>query len=143
MGPIAFRNLWERKLRTVLTMLAIVLGVMMISGTYVLTDTIDQSFDEIFTTTNEGVDAVVTKREVIQTDDSQQPPLPESVLAKVKKVEGVGFASGGIGDPQVAIIGSDGEPRGGNGAPSFGFSVAPDRFDPLDYVEGRKPRTND
>ena len=42
---IALRNLWERKLRTVLTSLAIVLGVMMVAGTYVLTDTIDRSFE--------------------------------------------------------------------------------------------------
>ena len=44
----------------VLTSLAIVLGVMMVAGTYVLTDTIDRSFDEIFTESNEGIDAVVT-----------------------------------------------------------------------------------
>jgi putative ABC transport system permease protein len=139
MARIAFRNLWERKLRTVLTMLAIVLGVMMVAGTYVLTDTIDRSFDDIFTTSNEGVDAVITKKEVIETDDGQVPPLPAQLLDRVKKVDGVGLASGGIGDPQVSIIGADGQPRGGNGAPSFGVSVAPDELDPLDYVDGRKP----
>ena len=139
MGRIAFRNLWERKLRTVLTMLAIVLGVMMVSGTYVLTDTIDRSFDQIFTTSNEGVDAVVTHEEVINTDDGQVPPIDAAILDEVKRVDGVGVASGSIGDPQVSIIGSDGEPRGGNGAPSFGFSVPPEQFDPFDYVEGHKP----
>ena len=139
MGRIAFRNLWERKLRTVLTMLAIVLGVMMVSGTYVLTDTIDRSFDQIFTTSNEGVDAVVTHEEVINTDYGQVPPIDAAILDEVKRVDGVGVASGSIGDPQVSIIGSDGEPRGGNGAPSFGFSVPPEQFDPFDYVEGHKP----
>ena len=33
---------------------------MMVAGTYVLTDTIDSSFDQIFTESNEGIDAVVT-----------------------------------------------------------------------------------
>ena len=143
MGSIAFRNLWERKLRTLLTMLAIVLGVMMVVGTYVLTDTIDRSFDDIFTTTNEGVDAVVTKREVIETDDGQTPPIPAAILDEVRRVDGVGFAEGGIGDPQVSIIGADGEPRGGAGAPSFGFSAASGRFDPLTYVEGGPPEADD
>ena len=143
MGRIALRNLWERKLRTTLTALAIVLGVMMVGATYVLTDTIDRSFEDIFTQSNEGVDAVVTKREVIEADDGQVPPFSAGILRMVERTEGVAEAAGGISDPQVAIIGSDGEPRGGNGAPSFGFSVVPDRFDPLTYVEGAKPATDD
>jgi putative ABC transport system permease protein len=142
-GAIAVRNLWERKLRTVLTALAIVLGIMMVAGTYVLTDTIDHSFDKIFTETNEGTDAVITSKEAIDVDDGTEPPFDESILDTVRKVEGVGEAAGGIGDPQVSIIGSDGEPRGGNGAPSFGFSAVPERFDPLTYVEGGPPQSDD
>ena len=83
MGRIALRNLWERKLRTTLTALAIVLGVMMVGATYVLTDTIDRSFEDIFTQSNEGVDAVVTKREVIEADDGQVPPFSEGILRMV------------------------------------------------------------
>ena len=41
----ALKSLAGRKLRTVLTALAIVLGVAMMSGAYVLTDTIDKAFD--------------------------------------------------------------------------------------------------
>ena len=143
MAAIALRNLWERKLRTALTSLAIVLGVMMVAGTYVLTDTIDRSFDDIFTESNEGIDAVVTTREVVETDDGQVPPFSDQVLERVQRTEGVAEAAGGIADPQVSIIGADGEPRGGNGAPSFGFSVRRERFDPLTYVEGRKPSADD
>ena len=44
---VALKGLWGRKLRTVLTALAIVLGVSMISGTYVLTDTITASFTKV------------------------------------------------------------------------------------------------
>ena len=143
MAAIALRNLWERKLRTALTALAIVLGVMMVAATYVLTDTIDRSFEEIFTESNQGVDAVVFKREVIETDDGQQPPFSERILDQVRRTDGVAAAAGNIADPQVSIIGSDGEPRGGNGAPSFGFSAGPERFDPLTYVEGRKPSADD
>ena len=45
MTRFAIRGLLSRKLRTALTAIAIVLGVAMISGTYVLTDSIDQAFD--------------------------------------------------------------------------------------------------
>jgi putative ABC transport system permease protein len=142
MGAIALRNLSERKMRTVLTSLAIVLGVMMVAGTYVLTDTIDRSFERIFTQSNEGVDAVVTSKQSIDTFEDVAPPFPASVLKRVKAVDGVAAAEGSIGDEQVSIIGADGDPRGGNGAPSLGFSVSvpyDDRFDPLTYVEGGPP----
>jgi putative ABC transport system permease protein len=143
MAAIAFRNLAERKLRTALTALAIVLGVMMVSGTYVLTDTIDNSFERIFTQSNEGTDAVITTKEVISTDDNSVPAFPDSILDQVKGVDGVDEAAGGIADQQVSIIGSDGEPRGGNGAPSLGFSTVPERFDPLTYVDGGPPQADD
>ena len=144
MGSIAIRNLWERKLRTALTALAIVLGVMMVSGTYVLTDTIDASFEEIFEESNQGVDAVVSAKEFVDADDGTVPAFDAAVLREVERTEGVAIAAGGIADPQVAIIGSDGEPVGGNGAPTFGFSASgPDRFDPLTYVEGAAPESDD
>ena len=53
MTKFALKGLFTRKLRTVLTALAIVLGVAMISGTYVLTDSIDSAFDQIFTDVRE------------------------------------------------------------------------------------------
>src|SRR5436189_44866 len=41
---IALRGLVARKLRTVLTMFAVVIGVAFVSGTFVFTDTINESF---------------------------------------------------------------------------------------------------
>jgi putative ABC transport system permease protein len=142
MTRIALRYLWARKLRTALTSLAIVLGVMMITGTYVLTDTIDHSFEDIFTASNENVDAIVMTREAVEADDGSVPPFPARVLADVRNTDGVDVAEGAIADPQVSIVGADGEPVGGNGAPTFAFSAGSDRFDPLTY-EGRPPANDD
>ncbi len=142
MTRIALRYLWARKLRTALTSIAIVLGVMMVTGTYVLTDTIDSSFEDIFTESNENVDAIITSREAIDAEDNSEPPIPASLLAKVQRTEGVEVAEGGISDPQVAIIGADGEPTGGSGAPTFAFSAGGELFDPLTY-EGAKPAADD
>ena len=47
MFRIALRGLWTRKLRTALTALAVVLGVSMVAGTYVLTDTINKSLNSL------------------------------------------------------------------------------------------------
>jgi putative ABC transport system permease protein len=142
MSEIALRNLWSRKLRTVLTTVAIVLGVMMVAGTYVLTDTIESSFDEIFEESNAGIDAVVTSREAVEQDDGQEPSFSASLLPRVKRTDGVAEAAGSISDPQVAIIDPDGELVGGHGAPTFGLSNVPEPFDPLTY-EGREPAADD
>ena len=57
---VALKGLAGRKFRAALTAIAIVLGVAMISGTYILTDTIDKAFDAIFEDSYAGTDAVVT-----------------------------------------------------------------------------------
>ena len=60
MTAFALKGLLSRKLRTALTAIAIVLGVAMVSGTFVLTDSIDKAFDSIFTDSRQGSDVVVT-----------------------------------------------------------------------------------
>jgi putative ABC transport system permease protein len=140
MAAIALRNLWARRLRTFLTALAVVLGVMMIAGTYVLTDTIDRSFDEIFTESNEGIDAVVSTKEIVEFDDGTKPPFDEGLIDTVLATDGVEAAEGSIADAAVAIIGEDGERVGVPGAPSLAFSAGADRFDPLTYGEGGPPQ---
>ncbi len=142
MTRIALRYLWARKLRTVLTSLSIVLGVMMVTGTYVFTDTINSSFEEIFTESNENIDAVVTAKEAVESEEGGSPPFDAGVLDRVRSAEGVSLAEGAIADQDLAIIGSDGEPTGLSGAPSLGFSAGDELFDPLDY-EGRPPAADD
>lgn len=143
MAAVALRNLAARRLRTFLTSLAIVLGVMMVAGTYILTDTIDRSFERIFTESNEGTDVVVTGAETIQTDEATSTPFSEDLLDRVRADPGVAEAAGFIADPQLFIIGRDGKPLGGNGAPAFGFSTVPERFEPLTFVAGGPPASRD
>ena len=54
------RGFSQRKLRVLLTGIAIALGVALMAGTYILTDTINQSFAGIFKTAPTGDDVVVT-----------------------------------------------------------------------------------
>jgi putative ABC transport system permease protein len=53
---LALRGLLARKLRTVLTGFAVVLGVAFVTGTFVFTDTIDASFKNLFERAQKGVD---------------------------------------------------------------------------------------
>ena len=56
---LAFKGLLARKLRTVLTGFAVVLGVAFVAGTFIFTDTIDASFKDLFERTSKGVDVSV------------------------------------------------------------------------------------
>ena len=73
MTKFAIKGLLSRKLRTALTAIAIVLGVAMISGTFVLTDSIDQAFGKIFTDIRQGSDAVITGKSAFDTLSRTQP----------------------------------------------------------------------
>ena len=61
-----------RKLRTALTAIAIVLGVAMVSGTFVLTDSIDQAFDSIFTDVRKGSNVVISGKSAFDLSDGQR-----------------------------------------------------------------------
>ena len=142
----ALKSLAGRKLRTVLTALAIVLGVAMMSGAYVLTDTIDKAFDSIFVDSYAGTDAVVTGKDPgfsFEGESAQAPPIPAETLEQVRQIDGVEVATGSVQDFQTKLLRPDGEAIDTGGAPSFAFGIetAPeyDRFNPLNLVEGRWP----
>ncbi len=144
MITVALKGLAGRKLRAVLTAVAIVLGVAMISGTYVLTDTIKSAFNTVFTQVYKNTDAVITGKSAIGKDSNGNalpPSFPESLLGKVSKLPGVSDASGGISD-YAYLVGRDGKVISGHGAPSLAFSVHPQgdqHFNPLELVSGTWP----
>ena len=137
MIKVALKGLAGRKLRAILTALAIVLGVAMISGTYVLTDTIDKAFDNIFTSVYEGTDAVITGEEAFETDFGLPPAFPESLLEEVRALPGVGAAEGGIND-FAQLTTKDGDIIETGGAPTLAFGQNPEdqRFNPTELTEG-------
>ena len=60
MLSVALKGLAGRKVRASLTAIAIVLGVAMISGTYILTDTINNAFNHVFTTSYRTTSAIIS-----------------------------------------------------------------------------------
>jgi putative ABC transport system permease protein len=142
MLALTLRGIAARKLRTALTAFAIVLGIALVSGTYLLTDTIDKTFDQIFQTANEGVDVVVTPKRLFGTDENSAPaPLRQSVVDEIRGASGVALASGSVFDAGLIYDKSD-DPLITTGAPMFIADVAPRRFDPFSYVQGHAPRTD-
>jgi putative ABC transport system permease protein len=141
---VTLRGLLGRKLRATLTAIAIVLGVAMISGTYVLTDTIKAAFSTVFTEVYKNTDAVITGESAIggnQNDGVVPPSLPESLLAQVRGLPGVALAEGGVSD-EARLINHKGKVISRGGSPNLAFSVNPkgdQRFNPLVLTDGRWP----
>jgi putative ABC transport system permease protein len=141
MTKLALRGLAARKLRAGLTAVAVVLGIGLVAGTYVVTDTINASFDDIFRTANEGSDVVVKTEEAVESEQEDVIPMPASVLRQVAAVDGVASAAGGIFDT-VSLFDEDGERLGVGGAPSFVASRQPEPFESFEYSEGAPPATD-
>jgi putative ABC transport system permease protein len=122
MTRFAIRSFFSRKLRAGLTALAIVLGVAMICGSFVLTDSMSKAFGAIYTQIYKNTDAVVTGRSAISNNSQNAPAFPESLLAKVRALHEVKAAIGGVG-ASAHVIGKNGKAISHGGAPNFGFSV--------------------
>ena len=146
MFRIALKSLLARKLRLFTTSLAVLLGVAFMSGTFVLTDTIGRTFDELFTDAAAGTDAVVRAKAAVTGDfANQRDRVPASVVATVRGVPGVVAAEGFV-EGYTQIVGRDGKAVGhpGRGAPTFGRNwptVA--ALNPFRLVEGSAPDADD
>src|SRR6185369_15923899 len=68
MWKLTRKGLIANKLRFLLTGIAVVLGVAFVSGTFVLTATIQKTFDDLFTNIYSNTDSVVRAREVLSSD---------------------------------------------------------------------------
>jgi putative ABC transport system permease protein len=140
MTRVALRGLASRKLRAFTTWLAVFLGIALVAGTYVLTDTINESFDEIITESLKGTDVAITANQDVASDDTGPPAFPASLLDRVRTVDGVEAAAGSV-FAQGRFVKRNGDSLGTSFAPNFISSLQPSRFETLDYVKGRKPRT--
>ena len=143
MTKATVQGLWGRKLRTALTALAVVLGVAMVSGTYVLTDTIKQAFDGLYKDSYKETGAVISGREVVKNAASGKATVPDSLLPKVERLPGVASAAGAIYDVSgttdlAQLIGRDGDKLGSSQSPHFGwgFEADKERFNPMTLTTG-------
>ena len=136
---IALRSLAAHKLRTLLTTLAILLGVAMISGTYVLTDQIDKGFEQVFSDAYKGTDVTVTRKMAFTGAEmaGASAGLPQSMVEQVRAVDGVKQAEGYVGAQGAVAV--NGEVVKTGGSPTLFFSYAPSDMSSTTYTEGKPP----
>jgi putative ABC transport system permease protein len=137
MTSVALKSLWARKLRALGTTVAVFVGVSLIAGTYVITDTINKAFDQIFSDSLKGTAVVITNKQPVTQQSNSSTSFPAGVLKRVRAVPGVNLAAGTIftgggifnGDEQV----------GTQFAPKFISAVLPPQIETLKTVAGHRP----
>src|SRR5512133_2967456 len=145
------KSLLARKLRLVLTALAVVLGVGFTAGTFVLTDTALASFDDLFGQAYANIDVVVQAHQAFNPTEGgsggggggqELNPVPESILPTVEAVSGVQYAEGSVQSLAQIIDPATGKVIASGGAPTIGSSWSPN-LSAFTLVEGGSPPTGD
>ena len=140
------KGLLAHKLRLGLTAAAIVIGVSFVAATFVLTDTLNHTFERLFADLTAGVD--VSVRGVDALGDDGGPPgargegrerIPDAVLGRVRRTPGVRVAEGGVGG-YAQLVDKEGEAISPPAAPTIGASwVDVPELSPLTIRRGRAP----
>ena len=110
----SFKNMLAHRRRLAATALAVILGVALIAGTLVLTDTISQTFTGLYSTVYQGTNAVVRAKAAftgIQNSGAQRPPVDAGLVASLRTVKGVA-ADEGVVRGYARLVGSNGQALG-------------------------------
>src|ERR1700744_5331027 len=149
MWRITVRGLAARKLRLALPALAIVRGGTFVTGTLVLGDTLNRTFNDLVGTAYQHVSFQIRGRATLNGTDNtpdstaDRRPVPQSIAAPVKRLPGVAYVHGSAGG-YAQFLARNGDAIGGGGGSTLGFSFDPNRqLSPYRLVQGRAPSTPD
>lgn len=138
------RNLGSHRVRFLLTCVAIVLGVGLLTGTYVLTDTVHATFDELFDEISGGVDLTVRAQTAFENNNygSDRALVDPAVLDEIRSVRGVAAAEGNV-EGYAQMVGKDGKAIQPPGPPTLGWSWSDTpELNAFRISDGRSPRNS-
>lgn len=143
MWKATVKGLLAHRLRLALTALAIVLGVMFVSGTLVLTDTLHSTFTTLFNNVYQNVNFEVRAKAAFteSAGGAVRKPIPDSIAATVGAVPGVQYAGGTVSG-LAQFVARDGKAITTGGAPTVGLSYEPNQqLSSLHLSQGLPPTT--
>ena len=146
MFNLVLKNLAARKMRLVITGLAVLLGVAFMAGTLVFTDTIGRTFDGLFADSNDGTDAYVRGELAFDngTLGEQRPRVDAELIDRINALDGVRTAEG-YSEAYAQIVDKHGEAMGNPdmGAPVVGGQWVTDDVLSAFAIETGRPPTTD
>jgi len=139
MLKLAWKGAMGHKGRLALMMIAVVLGVAFIAGTYVFTDTAKDAFNQLFE--QEIGESVIIRQDLAFGGGSDYGRVPASLLPAVEELPGVDWAMPYV-QGSAQLLDKEGEPIGGNGPPTLGMSWTEglELVDAVRLVDGDLPR---
>lgn len=141
------KNLAARKLRLAMSAFAIVLGVAFVVGSYILTDTIDKTFDDIFG----GMSSDVVVRPDVPGgatmltgfNTGTTTTVPAGLVERIEDLPGVDRADGEVENQNTFVLDSQGDVVSSQGAPGIAVNwhdgPVADGSQILKVIDGRVP----
>ncbi len=105
MIQVVLRGMLERRLRSILTAMAIVFGVAMIAGAFITTDAINSAFGKIEQTAYKGVSAAVTTKTAFRSQYTPPKPFGEGLVTRIRGLGGVSAAEGQLEELGQLVVG--------------------------------------
>ena len=140
MTKVALKGLALHKMRAVLTTLAVVIGVAMISGAYVVSDTMLSAANSLSGSAYDNTDAVVTKKQAFTAGSDTigtAVTVNPATLQKIRSLPDVAAATGDITE-QAKLINKKGKVIGQG--PYFAVGLDPvngKNLTPFNLTQGR------
>ena len=149
MRRITLRGLLARKLRLALTALAIVLGVTFVTGTLVLGDTLNRTFNNLIGSVYQHVNFEVRGKAAFNentpqsvTGTADRKPVPQSLASEIRRLPGVAYVFGTAGG-YAQLVAPDGSSIDDGAGKNLGFAYDPNQqLSPFRLVSGRAPVTS-
>ncbi len=145
MFEFTLKELLARKRRMLSTVFAVLLGVGLMAGTLVFTDTMLAAGDSALEDARTGVDAMVRASSDVDVAYGQVGPrMSADVIDAVRRVPGVEQAAVQV-TGYAQVVDADGDAIGDQDqAPALGFNwIDVPTLNPFRIVEGREPRADD
>jgi putative ABC transport system permease protein len=114
-------GLRAHRVRLGLTALSIVLGVAFVAATLIFTDTLNNTFDRLFSGVYGKISVQVRHPSPVKDQFGAKTfvPMPESILGQVASLPGVAASEGSVSG-FAQLVGKNGKAIGTNGAPTIG-----------------------
>ncbi|MET9769630.1 FtsX-like permease family protein [Streptomyces sp. NPDC006415] len=137
------RNFLAHKGRMALSAVAVLLSVAFVCGTLVFTDTMNTTFDKLFTVSSP--DVTVSPKDADgndeQPDNGKPVSLPASVVQQVEKADGVERAEGAAFSMAVTVVNSENKNMGSEtGAPTIASNWTRNDLRSMEITSGHAPR---